>query len=369
MLKNKYFGKHERVVDVPKQKIFINASNVTGLGASQVVSSLLRAFAAGNRSAELVIALPDHGALSTFDIVGGYKFVCVKRVLPNSISRIIECIFPKLYFANVAQTIVLGDLPLRGFRQQIVLVHQANLIKPRINPCSSNSLSSAIMRKIFAWNLRYVKYVVVQSAVMKDQLIDSFPVLKGAVKVVPQPAPDWFGNVKWRNASPNSKLTLFYPAAGYPHKNHQLIEQLVKNNKLCDNVKEFIVTLDSDERCHAGTKIHNVGRLSPEKCMEYYANADALFFPSIAESYGLPLLEAMLAGMPVICADLPYARWMCEKEAIYFDPQDVYSANRAINYAKERLASGWQPNWDSALKKIPSNWGEVSVQFMELLLD
>lgn len=48
--------------------------------------------------------------------------------------------------------------------------------------------------------------------------------------------------------------------------------------------------------------------------------ADGLLFPSAQEGFGIPILEAGLAGIPVFCADIPPFRETGGQDAIYFDP-------------------------------------------------
>ena len=50
------------------------------------------------------------------------------------------------------------------------------------------------------------------------------------------------------------------------------------------------------------------GTLSDDDVRGLYQMADALFFPSTAEGYGLPLIEAALHGVPVFCSDIPAHR-------------------------------------------------------------
>lgn len=52
-----------------------------------------------------------------------------------------------------------------------------------------------------------------------------------------------------------------------------------------------------------------------------YQLADALLFPSTQEGFGIPVLEAGLAGLPVFCADIPPLRHTGGDDAYYFDPQ------------------------------------------------
>jgi glycosyltransferase involved in cell wall biosynthesis len=52
-----------------------------------------------------------------------------------------------------------------------------------------------------------------------------------------------------------------------------------------------------------------------------YRAADACLFPSICESFGHPLVEAMALGKPLIAADRPWARELCGPQAVYVDPE------------------------------------------------
>lgn len=52
-----------------------------------------------------------------------------------------------------------------------------------------------------------------------------------------------------------------------------------------------------------------------------YQMADALFFPSLQEGFGIPLLEAGLAGLPVFCSALPAFQQTGQGDVVYFDPE------------------------------------------------
>lgn len=63
-----------------------------------------------------------------------------------------------------------------------------------------------------------------------------------------------------------------------------------------------------------------VGTTFDDELVKLYLQLDACVFPSICESFGHPLVEALAIGKPIICADREYAREICGEHAFYFDP-------------------------------------------------
>lgn len=57
-----------------------------------------------------------------------------------------------------------------------------------------------------------------------------------------------------------------------------------------------------------------------EVISDFYHLADALFMPSREEGFGIPILEAGMAGLPVFCADIPPLRSLGGEHATYFSP-------------------------------------------------
>ena len=73
-----------------------------------------------------------------------------------------------------------------------------------------------------------------------------------------------------------------------------------------------------------------LGRVSDEELTRLYNQAACFIFPSIYEGFGLPLLEAMTCGCPVLASDIPVFREVCGDAAIYFNPYDETSIRNSI---------------------------------------
>ncbi|CAN5836709.1 glycosyltransferase family 1 protein [soil metagenome] len=71
-----------------------------------------------------------------------------------------------------------------------------------------------------------------------------------------------------------------------------------------------------------GSKVTEVGYVSDSELRSLYEHAAAFVFPSRYEGFGLPPLEAMSLGCPVIASDIPVLREICGNAALFFDPED-----------------------------------------------
>jgi glycosyltransferase involved in cell wall biosynthesis len=60
------------------------------------------------------------------------------------------------------------------------------------------------------------------------------------------------------------------------------------------------------------------------------AGAEGLLFPTLAEGFGLPPVEALALGTPVICSDLPVLHEVLGKSSIYASVDDMYLWKQSI---------------------------------------
>jgi glycosyltransferase involved in cell wall biosynthesis len=79
------------------------------------------------------------------------------------------------------------------------------------------------------------------------------------------------------------------------------------------------------------------GRLTDHEIAALYSRATAFVFPSLYEGFGVPPLEAMLFGCPVIATTADAVRETCGDAAAYFDP---LNADQLRQRMLERIAAG-----------------------------
>jgi glycosyltransferase involved in cell wall biosynthesis len=117
------------------------------------------------------------------------------------------------------------------------------------------------------------------------------------------------------------------------------------------------------DRCAVlrGGLVEERGALPDAMLGPVLAGARALLFPSFAEGFGLPVAEALLAGVPVICSDLPSLREIAADVPERLDPMDGVAWRSAIQHYTDRgsarreaqlrrmrswRAPGWQTHFE-----------------------
>ena len=76
--------------------------------------------------------------------------------------------------------------------------------------------------------------------------------------------------------------------------------------------------------------IQFIGRVSDQELVKLYNQAECFIFPSLYEGFGLPPLEAMACGCPILVSDIPVEREVCGDAAMYFNPLDPNEILRTI---------------------------------------
>ena len=90
-------------------------------------------------------------------------------------------------------------------------------------------------------------------------------------------------------------------------------------------------------RAHARTLgvadyVEFVPYLAEQEMRALYLGASVLFMPSLAEGFGIPMLEAMASGIPVAASNIPSLREIGGNAALYFDPTSTEQMSRILHH-------------------------------------
>jgi glycosyltransferase involved in cell wall biosynthesis len=142
----------------------------------------------------------------------------------------------------------------------------------------------------------------------------------------------------WLDALP--QRFLLYPAQTWPHKNHlrllEALSELVQNGLdvqlVCSGhqTSHFDAITRRVHELQLSQRVAFVGYRSSAELGDLYRRATALIFPSRLEGWGLPVVEAFAAGLPVACSDSSVLPEVAGGAALLFDPDDTGDIARAM---------------------------------------
>lgn len=140
-----------------------------------------------------------------------------------------------------------------------------------------------------------------------------------------------------------SKPYVLYVGNAYPHKNLEtLIAGFLTYLKTSGDRELKLVLVGPDdyfygrlksmtEKLPESGRIEFHGPADDAQLASLYAGAACCVFPSLAEGFGLPPLEALFFRTPVICSDIPVFHEILGNRVQYFDPHDSKKLSDTLN--------------------------------------
>jgi glycosyltransferase involved in cell wall biosynthesis len=112
-----------------------------------------------------------------------------------------------------------------------------------------------------------------------------------------------------------------------------------------------------------GDRVEFLGRQPPEKVLDLYRRCLFLAFPSTAEAFGMPLVEAMACGTPIACSNTSAMPEIVGEAALYFDPLDpvaiaeaclqmIESDNLRASLAAKGLDRSRKFSWEECGRRV-----------------
>lgn len=276
----------------------------------------------------------------------------------------IQFVLPYICFKLRATAIVgLGSYgPRWAPNDQSILVNNARLISPLFWKLPDipikTKLFVLLQRFFFGKALKGAARIGIQRRGLIDEIQRLWKIPRDRFVLVPNSPsiPDNSGNggadFKLREKYPDRILFLF-PSLYARHKNFEILTEAVERleKTRLDGPEPLIcLTLDENSQGHekGAEKLVNkirrskarkyfclLGEVSHDRMRALFNEVDVILYPSVIDSFSVIFLDAMECGRPIVAADLPHARDVCQDAAVYFTWNDAAGLAAAV----EKLSS------------------------------
>lgn len=139
---------------------------------------------------------------------------------------------------------------------------------------------------------------------------------------------------------------LLYPSHAAPHKGFDVLLRTARQLRESGTRFTLILTIEEQdwpggvraireqiESWNLQDCVQVLGRLSQAEMIDFYPRVDLVVFPSLCESFGFPIVEAMACGRPVVAAGTAVNREVGGAGASYYAAEDAQDAANAIRAA------------------------------------
>lgn len=195
-----------------------------------------------------------------------------------------------------------------------------------------NATHSAFKRMVYGelWfrrPLRHTRFVTVVSEFTRQRLLEYFKVEDERIRVIPNPVLSHFSELPVR--LPGERLNVLQIGSG-PHKNlatlikaaRDLPVHLIKVGVLSEEEQRGLMRGQVSFEVHTG--------ISNDQVAELYRRSDILYFASLYEGFGMPIIEAQTVGKPVITSKLGAMQEVANGSAWLVSPNDADEIRAAI---------------------------------------
>jgi len=245
-------------------------------------------------------------------------------------------------------------------------IHSPLLMAAEASGGWSEGKSNPVKRWMLNSCIRRARVICVQTPLMRDHLEGYCA--RGSIKpkrvalLLPQVvrADDQVAEVRLYD------FQVFYPTSRFEHKRADLAVQGASEAHRRDKSYGLVITVAASEPVGG---VHFLGPVTHAMVHRQFGVADALLFTSERETLGLPLLESLSYGLPVIAPRLPYATTLLGDAACYFDQPTAEAVAEAIKECRARydeysarareryrylfgVSSTWPEHWSVLLGRV-----------------
>ncbi len=250
-------------------------------------------------------------------------------------------------------------LPVEAARRRLDVLFNPGFTAPLLCPCPMVTVFHDLQHKSHPehfrwWDLPFWRLMLFQSActsewliavseATRSDLLRYYPVAPGRVRAIPHGVDERFFEIDRRRGG--SGPFLLCVSTLHPHKNlDRLVRAFARFRAARPGIGLVIAGMrgfhaEALERLIAGLDLGDAVRLTGwiprEELYALFRDAAAFLYPSTFEGFGLPVLEALAAGLPTACSDIEPLAGNAGDAALLFPPED----ESAIEAAMMRLTS------------------------------
>lgn len=264
------------------------------------------------------------------------------RELPrNPIGRLVALpLIARRYRADLLHTMYY--LPPGPVRHTIVSVHDVSFVRfPEFF-----SLGERLKNRLLVGDaIRRAGAITTLTSHAKAEIVDVFGVDPGRVFVVPcGVAPAFFEADPDHRRPPGDELRLLAVGSLQPRKN---IQRLVAAVRSLASQRPVLLSLIGPEGYQAQeirksigqeVAVQFLGYVSEQRLIDAYQSADVFVYPSVYEGFGLPVIEAMACGTPVVASTGGSLPEVAGGAAVLVDPLDERAIAEGIQSVADDLA-------------------------------
>ncbi len=348
---------------------------------------------------------------------GNYSYELVRRITKNHPEQTFVLFFdravdPKFEFTSNVQTVVLfpptrhpllwilwfewslkralkkyqidllwspdGFCSLRSKVPQIATIHDLNF---EHYPKDLPWLVSMYFRTFFSKFARKAKHILTVSNFSKKDIVDMYGISSENISVVYNGISDEYRVLSkeeihaTRNEFSKNKAYFLFVGSLHPRKNIKRLVEAFSAFSMTNSEIDLVIVGNAmwkQEEFNLSTetknRIHFLGHLSTNELSRVTGAAFALSYVPYFEGFGIPLVEAMRCGVPIISANSSCLPEIAGDAAIYCDPFSVQDITEKLHIlsndstlhqqlAENALKRSVLFSWDKAAEEV---WDEIS---------
>lgn len=324
------------------KKILLNAISIKEGGGAVIFIKIVNEMFKQTNQIHWVIVIDEmmRNQINTNDQVTILTYPWIKKsplhllywnevVLPNLIKELeIDCVFSQtntLPFRKLSCPTFLSILHAGYFSKEFAL------LQAQYNSSLRSKIGWWIRKQWVYSSLKKADKIISPTKALGDEIISKLKINKNKITVIWPGAGLADGSVFSKKNEYQQTWRIGYITKYGVQKNFDVLFRAASRLKKHSVRFKLILTLNENHapfrfvrelinKYNIGDIIENQGESNEEKIRDLYLTLDLFVFPSLCESIGFTLIEAMYYGIPILAANINSNRELLGKNGVFFDP-------------------------------------------------